>query len=900
MEQRYDREMNDSAYFVLANNAALLLAMGVIYDALILSAAARIPGKPIVTGTALGMIGIALMLTPLPVAEGVIIDSRSILLATTGLFFGWIPTSIAVVITSLFRLYEGGAGVIAGIVFIVFSAAVGLIWREVRMKHERQLSWRELYLFGIVVHVGMLANTQLFLPEEVALGVTQAIAMPVLLIFPLGTVMLCMLLNHQRSRKQTEERLRASEERSQRNLSQLQATLSAIPDLMFELDIEGRYLSYHASDESKLAAPAHQLLGNTVYDVLPHSEADLVIEALQEAHRTGRSHGAQITLPLMQQTEACFELSVARKQESTDSNPRFIVLSRDITDRKRAEQELHIAATAFNSQEGMIITDASHTILRVNNAFTEVTGYEPEEAIGRTPSLLQSGRHDEQFYRNMMDTLERNRFWQGEIWNKRKNGEIYPEWLTITTVTDEQGEITNYVAAFLDITQRKQAEADIHTLAFYDALTGLPNRRLLLDRLEQALLSSRRRNKLGALMFIDLDNFKTLNDTRGHDVGDSLLVEVAKRLKSCVREMDTVARLGGDEFIVVLEDLSVESQKAAQDAELVAEKIVNVLHQPYPLKDSEYMGTASVGISLFSSDDKHADDLLKRADLAMYQAKESGRNTLRFFDPRIQQELYAQAEMESELRRALAEKQLTLHYQAQCHHHRIIGAEVLLRWEHPEKGMLPPNSFIPLAEQSGLIIPIGTWVLERACRQLKVWREDPAFSALTLSVNVSAHQFAQPDFVETVERILTCTGVDPHRLKLELTESSVLNDINDTVDKMTRLKSLGINFAIDDFGTGYSSLYQLKNLPVDQLKIDRSFIRDITQDPDDLAIVQAIIAMANNLGIDVIAEGVETEAQKHCLEVRNCNDFQGFLFSRPVPLEQFQTYAQELLTQETA
>ncbi|WP_372836402.1 putative bifunctional diguanylate cyclase/phosphodiesterase, partial [Pontibacterium sp.] len=585
---------------------------------------------------------------------------------------------------------------------------------------------------------------------------------------------------------------------------------------------------------------------------MPAEACTTLLSALKEAEQSGHAHGTQITLS-GKNGPRCFELSIARRHTLAGQSPRFVVLSRDISDRKEAEQELHIAATAFNSQEGMIITDTSHRILRVNNAFTQVTGYSAAEVIDKNPSILSSGRHDSDFYSKMMEELENNKYWQGEIWNKRKNGEIYPEWLTITAVTDDHAKVTNYVAAFTDITQRKQAEADIHTLAFYDSLTGLPNRRLLLDRLEQSLLLRKRRHQLGALMFIDLDNFKTLNDTQGHDVGDCLLIEVAQRLRHSVREVDTVARLGGDEFIIILEDLNADYNQAALDAEQIAEKIVQALNQPYPLKDSEYHGTASIGLSLFDHRDKNAKDLLKRADVAMYQAKESGRNTLRFFDPKIQQELYIQAEMESELRRAIADEQLVLYYQAQTYLGKVTGAEVLLRWIHPEKGLIPPGKFIPLAEQCGLIIPLGNWVLETACRQLAVWADHPELSKVTLSVNVSAHQFGMVDFVSNVEHVLGETGAKGELLKFELTESAVLIDVDSTADKMMQLKDLGINFSIDDFGTGYSSLFHLKHLPVDQLKIDRSFVRDINEDPDNLAIVQAIIAMAHNLGISVIA-----------------------------------------------
>lgn len=881
--------MYDSPYFALANNAALLLAMGTIYDAVLLSSRASIPYKSHFSGIALGLIGIAIMATPMQITDGVIIDSRSVLLSTAGLFFGLIPTLVTALFTVLFRILEGGQGMMAGIAFIISSGAIGLIWRHYRNAEGRTLHWTELYIFGLAVHLVMLLITLIFLPQSIAFAITSAITLPVLLLYPAVTVLLCMALSHQRTRKETEKALRASELKHRRTADQLQATLKTIPDQLFEIDLDGHYYDCSQITKAGRDDQSAPILTHHIEQIMPAEACDALLQALQDALINGRNHGTQITLN-GKDGPRCFELSIARRHTRADEAPRFVVLSRDISDRKKAEQELHIAATAFNSQEGMIITDTDHKILRVNNAFSDVTGYSAEEVVNKKPSLLSSGRHDRDFYTNMMSDLEENRYWQGEIWNKRKNGEIYPEWLTITAVTDDQEKVTNYVAAFMDITQRKQAEADIHNLAFYDSLTGLPNRRLLLDRLKQSLMLRKRRPQLGALMFIDLDNFKTLNDTRGHDVGDSLLVEVAKRLRSCVREVDTVARLGGDEFIIILEELNQDYQQAALDAELVAEKVVAALNKPYRLKQGDYHGTASIGLSLFDHRDKSAKDLLKRADVAMYQAKESGRNTLRFFDPKIQQELYLQAEIETELRRALTEDQLELYFQVQTQHGETTGAEVLLRWNHPLKGMIPPAKFIPLAEQTGLIVQVGTWVLENACQQLTHWANDPELNKLTLSVNVSAHQFSASDFVTTVERILQETGANPNLLKFELTESAVLIDVESTADKMMQLKKLGIHFAIDDFGTGYSSLFHLKHLPVDQLKIDRSFVRNITDDPDDLAIVQAIIAMAHNLGISVIAEGVETEAQKACLQRRNCNSFQGYLFSRPVPRALFEEY----------
>jgi len=558
---------------------------------------------------------------------------------------------------------------------------------------------------------------------------------------------------------------------------------------------------------------------------------------------------------------------------------------------QRADADLRISATAFEAQEGMVITDAEHVILRVNRAFTDVTGFAPEDAIGQKMSLLRSGRHGPAFYAAMRDSIERNGSWQGEIWNKRKNGEIFPEWLTITAVKGGNGSITHYVGTLSDISARKAAEEEIQKLAFYDPLTHLPNRRLLMDRLQQALVSSSRSGLFGALLFIDLDNFKTLNDTLGHDVGDLLLQRVAERLTQCVREGDTVSRLGGDEFVVMLEDLGESSDESATLAEGVGEKIMASLNQFYQLAGHEHRSTPSIGVTLFADQRETVDELLKRADLAMYQAKAAGRNTLRFFDPDMQAAVTARAAMEADLRKGLEKNAFFLHYQPQVDVHGCMtGAEALVRWQHPQRGLVSPAEFIPLAEETGLILPIGHWVLNTACSQLVAWGTRPEMSHLTLAVNVSARQFHHVDFVEQVLAVLDHTGANPQKLKLELTESLLLDDVEDIIAKMSELKAHGVGFSLDDFGTGYSSLSYLKRLPLDQLKIDQSFVRDVLTDPDDAAIARTIVALAQSLRLDVIAEGVETEEQRDFLQSNGCHAYQGYLFSRPLPLEEFEQF----------
>jgi diguanylate cyclase (GGDEF)-like protein/PAS domain S-box-containing protein len=564
-------------------------------------------------------------------------------------------------------------------------------------------------------------------------------------------------------------------------------------------------------------------------------------------------------------------------------------LEQEIEQRCSIEKQLRVMSVAFETQESVMITDTDGVILRVNNAFIQSTGYTAEEAIGKTPRLLRSGRHDADFYREMWQSIHRIGKWEGEVWDRRKNGEEFPKWLTISAVKGDDGITTHYVGTHIDITQRKLAEEEINNLAFYDTLTNLPNRRLLLDRLQHALATSARVGRKGAVLFIDLDNFKTLNDTLGHDKGDLLLQQVAQRLTSCVRKSDTVARLGGDEFVVILEDLSVQYLDAGAQTEAFGAKILLALNQPYQLAAHEYRSTPSIGATLFNGQDQGIEELLKQADIAMYESKKAGRNAIRFFDVEMQNVISTRATLEGELHKALENRQFHLHYQIQVDSsHRPIGAEALIRWIHPERGLVSPDQFIPLAEETGLILSIGQWVLEAACAQLKSWEQDSDTRGLVLAVNVSANQFRQAGFALKVKKIIENHVINPIMLKLELTESLLVDDIEGTIATMNTLRKIGVQFSLDDFGTGYSSLQYLKRLPLTQLKIDQSFVRDIAVDSSDKAIVSTIIAMAHSLKLDVIAEGVETEDQRQFLLDSGCTHYQGDLFSKPVPIDQFE------------
>ncbi len=602
-------------------------------------------------------------------------------------------------------------------------------------------------------------------PPRLAWARLVAVAISVLLAW------LARLLVEQRYYKvglEAQVSQRTSEISAARN--QLKSTLDAIRDPIFEVGLDGRYHGYSAVVDGMLPQAVGVLVGRTVADVLPKPAAAVLMQALQVANVSGHSQGLQFSLDLAQGTR-WFEFSVARKAMQAGDEPRFVVMSRDITERKTAEQE-------------------------------------------------------------------------------------------------------------------------IRRLAFYDPLTELPNRRLLQDRLEHALRATGRSHHQGVLLLIDLDNFKALNDTVGHDKGDILLRQVARRLLSCVRECDTVARLGGDEFVVMIDDVGATPVDAIGHAKTVAEKIVTLLGQPYDIAGLEHRSSSSVGVALFGLDTGGtAEETFKRADVAMYQAKAAGRNTLRFFDPAMQAAVEARAALEVDVRQGLLNDEVRLHYQPQVGPgDRVVGAEALLRWNHPRHGAVPPGEFIPVAEQSGLILQLGQWVLETACAQLASWAAEPRTAALTLAVNVSVHQFRQPDFVDHVLDALDRSRADARRLKLELTESMFAFDLEDIIAKMAALKARGVGFSLDDFGTGYSSLSYLKRLPLDQLKIDQSFVRDVLTDPNDAAIARTIIALGRSLGLQVIAEGVETAGQRDFLAVHGCEWCQGYLISRPLPVADFNTF----------
>ncbi|MFH1872204.1 MAG: EAL domain-containing protein [Pseudomonadota bacterium] len=682
------------------------------------------------------------------------------------------------------------------------------------------------------------------------------------------------------------------ESRLQRSEAEYRDVVEGTDDLITRVDREGRLLFVNHASRRYFGLEPGECIGLPAFDFVHPDDREETRKAFAGWSRDpvpvlsweNRQVSRDGSVHLMQ-------WNITAVHSADGQAMGFTSIARDVTDQRHAEEGLRLAASVFNSSaEGILITDAEMRIISVNPTLMAITGYGMDELIGKTPAQFRSGRHEHSFYRSMFDDIATTGYWRGEIWNRRKNGDIYPEWLTITAVKNAAGVLTHYIGSFFDISERKDAEAHIQFMAHHDALTQLPNRTLLDDRIRQAIVTSRRKESRTAILMLDLDRFKLINDTLGHDVGDRLLEAVARRLKESLRDTETVARLGGDEFIILVPDI-----ESIERVSILAQKILAVVAEPHVIGEHELHITPSIGISIYPDDGTDAPTLLRSADTAMYHAKSVGRNNFQFFTSSMNYVVQERMTIEKDLRRALENGEFLLYYQPQvnCRTGAVMGMEALIRWQHPRRGLMSPDKFIPVAEETGLIVPIGEWVLHEACRQARLWH-DQGQTGLRMGINLSARQFQQPDLFRQISSALEQSGLDKSSLELEITEGMLMEDPETAAELLRTLSGLGIRLAIDDFGTGYSSLAYLKRFPLHRLKIDKSFVRDISSDPNDAAIVSAVVGLADSLGMEVIAEGVESVDQFHYLETHGCGEVQGYLFSRPLPSGHFTSFQYEL------
>ena len=656
------------------------------------------------------------------------------------------------------------------------------------------------------------------------------------------------------------------------------------------LDPTGKIIELNQTLAIMLGTHKKEFLRHQFTDFLEPEEQDIFYRFQQKITQSQKLVTCQLRMIGKNGETRWMKLDCIQLQ-SYQQQPVYIAVN-DITHLKVIESDLLLASKVFDeSNEAIMVTDANLTIIKINDAFTKITGFTEKDVIGQHSRILHSDKHDSSFFQQVWSELNKNGQWQGETWSKRKNGEVYPEWLSITNVKDSEDRVTHYISISSDITLRKSNEAHMHFMAYYDALTHLPNRVLLQDRLKQALASSIRNHHHGALFILDIDHFKVINDSLGHLIGDKLLQDVAKRLASCVRQQDTVCRMGGDEFLVLLTGLSDDKDIAKIHAVDVAEKITKIISEPILIGDKKLQISVSIGMVMYPDDSKDVTNLIKLADNAMYKVKKSGRNNYLFFSLDMQQEADERLTMQDELRIALECQQFELYYQPQVDiiGNKAVGAEALLRWHHPERGLLLPRDFLSVAQETGQILQISLWVMEEVCRQIAAWNKLKKPTLPRVAINIDSSQFLQKNFVASIENIIHENNINPQQLELELTESILIYDLNETNHKLMDLKAkcVGIRLAIDDFGTGYSSLQYLKRLPIDMIKIDQSFVKDIGIDKNDEAIVLAVISLAKALGIKVLAEGVESQQQLHYLTQHDCDMYQGYLYSEALPADAF-------------
>ncbi|WP_394204836.1 EAL domain-containing protein [Shewanella waksmanii] len=1001
--------MNQDVIFTLIQNAALLLAMVFVYDA--------IPRKQrsahfhlwrVVVGVVIGVITITTMMTPWEYQPGIFFDTRSVIIVICGLYFGGLPTLITVLMAAAYRFIEGGPAVWAGLTVIVMSGIIGVLWRYNRKNHIADLSFKELYLLGFFLHLVMLAS-MFILPDELAFNVLFQISLPVLLVLPFVTALLGTLLSR-RLEVERDVRIQLQDDfifRSQFNIGNMGIAITSVDqhwikvnprlckmlgyteeellkltwsEMTYFEDLEADLLQFERMlageiDEYEMDKRFVAKNGEIIYTHLTvacrrmNEQVELVIAGFvdisenKRAEKKMRDSQEQLALVLsssnlgmwdwnikqnqIKRNERCAELlecpveqlnnnerlwldaihpkdrvevlesidahlrgdtrqhSIEYRLNTLTGGQKWIqdtgrIVSRDsdgqplrmcgihtdITERKQVEESLNLAASVYNSSsEAMSVQDSKGRIITTNAAFTRLTGYEEADVVDRHIRILQGDKTVKSQYDKVNISILESGRWQGELWLKAKSGNEFLVWLTINTVYNNLGEPYRRVALFSDITEKKQAEHIIWRQANYDPLTGLPNRRMLLEYLGTEILKTTRSDSHFALLFLDLDFFKEVNDTLGHDMGDQLLQETAKRLKGCIRESDVVARLGGDEFTVVLSGLA-----ESKDVERVAESILRRVAEPYTLGSETAYISASIGITLYPDDATTIEGLLKHADQAMYAAKAQGRNRFHYFTPSMQEQAKYRMGLIKDLRNALANGEFEIYYQpiVDLSYEQVYKAEALLRWHHPKRGTVSPAEFIPLAEETGLINDIGNWVFEQTAAQSAHWREKYQL-AVQISINKSPIQFRDEgdQFDHWLARLKELK-LSSNGICVEITEGLLLDASMGVSEKLLAYRDAGIQVSLDDFGTGYSSLAYLKKFDIDYLKIDQSFTQNLETDSDDATLCEAIIVMAHKLGMKVIAEGVETEFQKKLLLEAGCDFGQGYYFSRPLPLSAFE------------
>lgn len=871
----------------LIQGAALLLALCFV-QSVIARLCTRHPSlERILSGLLFGSICAVGMVKPLQLAPGVIFDARSVVLSMAALFGGWIPAAISTAMAAATRIVLGGNGLLIGTLVILASSALGLLYRTANRRGYVTISFLRLLIFGLLVHLVALGLFQALEPGTVA-HINRNLALPYLLVFGPATALLGWLLNDIRQHLATETSLAETAAR-------LKAVTTSAPDLLMLLDAKGTYLEVMSSNTRLATAAPNQLVGQNIDDQLPPDVARRIHELIARSLQTGQVQTLEYELQTLMGLRR-FEGRCQPVGLPVQGHAAVVFIARDRTEQVQAETLLRESEERFRSVLSnlpMVSVKGYHADGRItfwNGASERMYGYSAQEAAGQDiinllvrPEAREKAR-----------TVARNMFATGspipptEARVRRKDGskiDIYGSHALVRV----RGQQVEAFSIDIDISARKAAEERARYLAYYDALTGLPNRRLLTDRMQQVIPDCRRNPSCAALFFIDLDYFKTLNDSRGHEAGDLVLRQAAERLQSSVREQDTVARLGGDEFVVLLPHVCATHVQAPAVLRPLADKLLRHLRKPYQVAGEDQHLTASLGIAIINETSADVDELLKHADLAMYRAKDEGRNTLRFFDPKMQAAANARASLQTRLHQALRLGQFELYYQPQVNEiGRIIGAEALVRWNDPDHGLIAPGQFIALAEETGQILELGHWVLTEALTRQAHWKSHPILGALSLSVNISARQLHQEGFADELATLLEQTCANPGLLRLELTESVMLNNVETVIHIMRQLRSLGLWLSLDDFGTGYSSLSYLKRLPLSEIKIDQGFVRGMLDNPTDAAIAQSIITLADSLHLNVVAEGVETQAHHGLLLSHGCRKFQGYLFGHPEPLAGFE------------